>query len=151
MCCRTVVKPIDPEVARAVLLVGQFTQEYPPDGNSYARSIPEEGTRVTATIQADALHLQISPTVSTMADHSHKRLAASVYFEIAAKYAEKVDGTVTQMSNIGSCIEDGVSAKVLAVYPDQPLSWERACVGFQEVLAGGHIHEDFDSEPIATG
>ena len=147
MCCRILVTPIDPEIARAVLLVGQFTQVY--DGNEYARMIPDEGTRVTATIQNDALHLQISPTVSMMSHHSNKRIAASVYFEIAAKYAEKVDGKVTQMSNIGACIEDGVSAKVLAQYPDMPLSFERACIGFQEVLAGGHIHDDFENEPIA--
>lgn len=148
MCCRLTVKPIDRDIARTVLLVGMFSPQYE-GGNIYERSIPEEGTLVTATIQDDALHLQISPTISMMSHHSHKRLAASVYFEIAAKYAEKVDGTVTQMSNIGACVQDGVSMKLLAQYPDMPLSFERACIGFQEVLAGGHIHDDYDSEPIA--
>lgn len=118
-------------------------------GNVFERSIPEEGTMVTATIQADALHLQINPSISMMAHHSDKRLAAGVYFEIAARYAEKTDGKITQMSNIGACIEDGISQKVLAVYPDHPLDFNKICVGFQEVLSGGHIHEDYDSEPIA--
>jgi len=147
VCCRIVCTPIDPEIARTVLLVGMFTQAY--EGGSYDRSIPEEGTRVSATILPDSLQLAITPTISLMSHHSHKRLAASIYFEIAAKYCEKVDGKMVQMSNIGACIEDGVSAKVLAQYPDMPLSFERACIGFQEVLAGGHIHDDFDSEPIA--
>lgn len=146
MCCRMTVVPCDPEIARTVLLVGMFTQVFE-GSNEYARSIPEEGTRVTATIQADALHLQISPSISMMSHHSYKRLAASVYFEIAAKYAEKVDGTVTQLSNIGACVANGVSSKVLAHYPNMPLSLELVCIGFQEVLAGGHIHED--DEPIA--
>ena len=148
MCCRTLIRPIDAEVARAVLLIGMFTQVYE-GSNEYSRSIPEEGTRVTATIQEDALHLQISPTISLMSHHSDKRLAASVYFEIAAKYAEKTNGTITQMSNIGACIEDGVSAKVLARYPDEPLDWDKICVGFAEVLAGGHIHEDDELGDIA--
>lgn len=150
MCCRLTVKPIDPEIARTVLLVGLFTPQFI-GVDIYERSIPEEGTKVTATIQSDALHLQITPSISMMSHHSDKRLAASVYFEIAAKYAEKVDGVVTQLSNIGACVQDGVSAKVLARYPDEPLSFERACIGFQEVLNGGHIHDDYEHEPIATG
>lgn len=125
-----------------------FTQQY--EGmDTYERSIPEEGTRVTATIQDDALSLQISPTISLMSHHSYKRLAASVYFEIAAKYAEKVDGTITQLSNIGACVEDGVSMKVLARYPDEPMDMTKVCRGFQEVLAGGHIHDEDAQEPIA--
>lgn len=143
-----VVTPIDADIARATLLVGMFTQQYE-GGDTYERSIPEEGTRVTATIQAEALHLQITPTISMMSHHSDKRIAASVYFEIAAKYAEKVAGKVTQMSNIGACVEDGISAKILAQYPDMPLSFERACIGFQEVLNGGHIHDEEADEPIA--
>ncbi len=112
----------------------------PTSAISFSRNIPEEGTSVTATITPRSLDLQIAPTISMMSHHSHKRIAASVYFEIAAKYAEKVDGTVTQLSNIGACVADGVSSKLLAQYPHLPLSFERACIGFQEVLAGGHIH-----------
>ncbi len=119
------------------------------EGKDYERSIPEEGTRVTATIQEDALAMQISPTISMMSHHSYKRLAASVYFEIAARYAEKVDGEITQLSNIGACIEDGVSMKVLASYPDHPLDMSRICIGFQEVLNGGHIHDEDADEQIA--
>ncbi len=148
MCCRLTITPCDPDIARTILLVGMFTPVFE-GGNEFGRSIPEEGTRVTATIQADALHLQINPTISMMSHHSDKRIAASVYFEIAARYAEKVDGTVTQLSNIGACIADGVSQKVLAQYPDHPLDWSRICVGFAEVLAGGHIHDDYEGEPIA--
>jgi hypothetical protein len=148
VCCRLTVRPCDPEIARTVLLVGMFTPQVE-GSNVLERSIPEEGTRVTATINDDALHLQITPTISMMHDHSNKRLAASVYFEIAAKYAEKVDGTVTQLSNIGACVEDGISMKVLAQYPEHPLQHSLICIGFQEVLAGGHIHEDYESEPIA--
>lgn len=129
-----------------MLLIGMFT---PQNETIYVRRIPEEGTSVTAMIQADSLSLAISPTVTSMAEHSHKRLAASVYFEIAARVAEKTDGKITQHSNIGQCVQDGVTQKVLAQYPQHPLDWQKICVGFAEVLAGGHIHEDYDSEPIA--
>lgn len=149
MCCRLTVSPIDPEIARTVLLVGMFVPVYQDGGNEFSRSIPEEGTKVTATLLPDALHLAISPTISVMSHHSHKRLAASVYFEIAARYAEKVDGKITQMSNIGACIEDGVSAKVLAEYPNHPLDIAKICVGFQEILSGGHIHDEEADEPLA--
>lgn len=126
-------------------MVGLFN---PLNDRTYERLIPEEGTSVTATINTDYLSLSITPAVTTMAEHSHKRLAASVYFEIAARYAEKVDGKIAQHSNIGACIADGVTEKVLAEYPNHPLDWQRICVGFADVLAGGHIHDDYD-EPIA--
>lgn len=145
MCCRISIRPLDPEIARTVLLVGLFK---PLNERTFERMIPEEGTSVTATINPDYLSLSITPAVTQMSEHSHKRLAASVYFEIAARYAEKVDGKITQHSNIGACIADKVTEKVLATYPNQPLDWERICVGFAEVLAGGHIHEDHD-DPIA--
>ncbi len=131
-----------------MLLVGLFTQTYE-GSKEYSRSIPEEGTRVTGSIQEDALALSISPTISMMSHHSFKRLAASVYFEIAARYAEKVDGTITQLSNIGACIEDGVSMKVLGEYPDHPMDMSKICRGFIEVLNGGHIHDEDAEEPIA--
>lgn len=148
MCCRLSVSNCDPEIARTVLLVGMFV---PRSETVYERDIPEEGTKVTAIINPESLSLSISPTVTNMAEHSHKRLAASVYFEIAARVAEKVDGTITQHSNIGRCVEDGVTNKVLAEYPKHPLDWQRICVGFQEIMAGNHIHEDYSDEPIATG
>lgn len=148
MCCRLSISPCSPELARTVLLVGLFT---PLSETVYERSIPEEGTKVTATVGTETLSLSISPTVTTMAEHSHKRLAASVYFEIAARVAEKTDGKITQHSNIGQCVEDGVTNKVLAEYPRHPLDWQRICPGFAEVLAGGHIHEDYSDQPIATG
>jgi hypothetical protein len=141
VCCRLSIRPLDPEIARTVLLVGLFT---PQNDRTFQRMISEEGTSVTATINADHLSLAITPAVTQMAEHSHKRLAASVYFEIAARYSEKVDGKITQHSNIGQCIQDGVTEKVLAEYPEHPLDWQRICIGFAEVLAGGHIHEDYE-------
>lgn len=145
MCCRLSIRPLDADIARTVLLVGLFK---PLNDRTFERMIPEEGTSVTANINPDHLTLSITPAVTQMHEHSHKRLAASVYLEIAAKYAEKTNGVITQHSNIGACIQDNVTEKVLARYPNQPLAFEKVCPGFQSVLSGEHIHDDHD-EPIA--
>lgn len=129
------MRPLDGEVALAVLAAGQFQ---PLAGNLWRRDIPEEGTSVTATILGSSLELNISPTISVYAQHEHKRLAASVYFEIAAKYAEKVGGRIVQKSNVFGCKPEGsvVAELELAQYPDAPLMWDKVCAGFQAVLLG---------------
>lgn len=146
MCCRTTIEPLDIDVARAVLLVGQFV----PNANAteFVRALEEEGAKVTATFEQNALRLSITPAITSLDGHNGKRITAGVYFELAAKYAEKVGGKVTQLSNVAACAGQGGQNKVLAVYPDQPLNWEAICMGFAEVIAGGHVHDDYD-EPIA--
>lgn len=132
-------------MAKAVLLIGQFV----PVGMGFVRHIAEEGTSITATFETNALRLSINPSITTLDGHNGKRVTAGVYFEISAKYAEKVDGKITQMSNIMACANaNGGSQNVLvAQYPEIPLSWDRVCSGFSEVIAGGHVHDDYD-EPI---
>jgi len=58
---------------------------------------------------------------------------AGVYFEIAAKYAEKVGGTIIQQANVAGCrtLEGQL---LLAEYPLLPLSYDRICNGFKELL-----------------
>ena len=56
-----------------------------------------------------------------------------VLFEIAARYAEKVDGEVIQRSTVTGCTV-GPNSLVIASYPSAPLSYERVCKGFQAVL-----------------
>ncbi|HEY4685287.1 MAG TPA: hypothetical protein VII57_04490 [Dehalococcoidia bacterium] len=60
-----------------------------------------------------------------------------MYFEIAAKYAEKVDGEVIQRATVAGCkLTDRPHELVLARYPSLPLSFDRICAGFQAVLLG---------------
>lgn len=96
----------------------------------------EEGCAVAVTLNS-SFRAAIRPTISMYEHHQGKRVTASVYFEIAAKYAEKVNGTIIQHSTVSGCRgPEGQSDHVLAVYPDQPLLWERVCPGFQSVLLG---------------
>jgi hypothetical protein len=85
------------------------------------------------------LELNISPAISVFAHHYGKRIAASVYFEIAARYAEKVGGEIVQRATVAGC--KGVHAPpelVIARYPAMPMSFERICPGFRAVLLDGH-------------
>lgn len=134
MCCRLTVSPSDPDIARTVLAVGMFTASH--DANRWTRFIAEESTTVVAIIGEKDLRLELMPAVSFYAQHAGKRIAAGVYFEIAAKYAEKVGGKITQHSNVSGCTDGGINSHVLAQYPDMPILWEQVCPGFRETLLG---------------
>ena len=133
MCCRVTVSNLDPLTAAAVLEVGQFRLE----SGVWRRWIEEERCHVTARMGDTYLSLSIEPTISMDSHHDGKRITAGVYFEIAAKYAEKVGGTITQHSNIGACRQGGSGELVLAEYPSSPLDWSKICNGFQRVILGG--------------
>lgn len=146
MCCRTVVKPLNPEIARATLMIGQFKPVYfQPDQPDFAtrweRAVPEEGSTVTVHVIAEGLELSISPAISDFGHHAGKRIAAGIYFEIAARYAEKVGGTVVQRATVAGCTRgEGTKELLLASYPAIPLSFDRICAGFREVFLDG-AHE----------
>jgi hypothetical protein len=127
MCCRITVAPLDPELARLVLRMGMFS---PTDelGLNWRRYILEEGTNVNAILLPDygALRLELSPAVSAYSHHADKRIAGGVYFEIAAKYAEKVGGLITQLSNVPGCTEGGIAEHVLARYRTRRCSGSRS-------------------------
>jgi hypothetical protein len=143
ICCRTSVYPLDVKTAIAVLNVGMFKPVYwLPSNPDYAvnweRSLPEEGTVVNASISDDSLELNISPAISVFAHHHGKRLAAGVYFEIAAKYAEKVGGEIIQRATVVGCkAGDHPQELLLARYPSMPMNFERICSGFRAVLLEG--------------
>lgn len=142
MCCRLSVFPLVPEVARDILLIGLFKPVYwhplhPDVAINYERAVPEESCVVNANITGDSLELNISPAISAYAHHAGKRVTASIYFEIAAKYAEKVGGEIIQRANVVGCKQgDDLSGLVLARYPSQPMMWEKICSGFRAVLLG---------------
>ncbi|HLF78121.1 MAG TPA: hypothetical protein VJB57_11605 [Dehalococcoidia bacterium] len=137
MCCRLTVYPLDLEVAAAVLGVGMFT---PVEGSTTAwrRAVLEEGTTVQAILvpESNILRLELSPSISQYMQHADKRIAGGVYFEIAAKYAEKVNGRIVQLSNVAGCVEGGVAEHLLAQYPDLPMLWDQVCPGFRETILG---------------
>lgn len=160
MCCRLTVQPLDIDIAIAVLKTGQFSPSILP----YGEAVPEElilqawhttkelrrrielddGSThlVTARLvpESNHLRLELSPSISQYMHHALHRVDGGVYFEIAAKYAEKVGGEIKQLSNVAGCTDSGVSEKLLASYPSQPLMWEQVCRGFQEAILG-HSHE----------
>lgn len=142
MCCRTSVQPLDIATAIAVLQVGLFRPTYwPPSNPQYAvtweRAVPEEGALVSISIANDALELSILPAISVYAHHAGKRRTAGVYFEIAARYAEKVGGIIIQKATVAGCTDGPPSQELLlARYPEVPLSFERICPGFRAVILG---------------
>jgi hypothetical protein len=113
---------------------------------TWERRFPEEGSLVTVSLTDQALCLSISPPISIYAHHIGKRVAASVLFEIAAKYAEKVGGEVVQRGVVSGCKVMGQPGDVvLAHYPSDPLMFDHICPGFQAVIlgeSGGHSHGD---------
>ena len=105
---------------------------------NWERAIPEEGTLVNASLSGDSLELNISPAISVYSHHEGKRIAASIYFEIAAKYAEKVGGEIVQRAPVVGCkAPDHPQEILIARYPSLPMSFERVCAGFQSVLFHG--------------
>src|SRR5690606_9365697 len=98
----------------------------------------EEGTTVHASLNGDALELNLRPAITIFGHHNDKRIAASVSFEIAAKYAEKVGGTASQRATVTGCRAGADSpGLLLASYPEMPLNYDRSCPGFKAVLLGG--------------
>ena len=70
--------------------------------DSWERQILSENASVLARLDAfsGVLSLSIFPAVTKDADHLGKRETAGVYFEIAAKIAEKVNGTIIQGDHV---------------------------------------------------
>jgi hypothetical protein len=122
------------------LAIGQFKPVYWSPGRTnvavnWERVIDEEGTVVHAALRDGSLELNLAPAISVFSQHHGKRLAASVYFEIAAKYAEKVGGTIVQRATVVGCKMSGQPQELmLANYPAMPMSFDRVCPGFRAVL-----------------
>ena len=154
MCCKTTVRPLNEELAATILTIGQFTPTSTPEGDEiprfWKREIPEEGSTVNVSLTGGAFEVSIAPSISNYDHHHGKRITAGVYFEIAAKYAEKVGGEIVQRATVVGCTNSGSSGLQLASYPSIPMSYERVCAGFRaEILNGLHTHED--DERFATG
>lgn len=146
MCCRTSVYPLDIEKAIAVLTIGQFKPVYwspgkPETAIHWERLLESEGTVVHAALRDGTLELNLAPAISVMSQHEGKRLAAGVYFEIAAKYAESVGGIIVQRATVLGCKPHETQELILAKYPDMPMDFTKICKGFQAVLLGDHTHE----------
>lgn len=138
MCCRLKVSPLDVQLAEMILLLGKFTPALIP--GAWIRSISsEDGARtisIVATVtDPEMFSISISPSISTYKHHEGNRESGGIMFEIAAKYAEKCDGEISQLANVGDCvIERGGASPVIARYPNEPLMWSKVCVGFRELL-----------------
>jgi len=132
LCCLITVKPLDKVIAETILRVGQFTLSKE-GGWLFEREV-EEKAWVLAGFEGDHLKLTLRPGVHTMADHLPRRLMAAVMFEIAARYAEKVGGVISQHSNIGECRTEHGQDAVIAHIPVRPFRLEDVCLGFREVL-----------------
>lgn len=139
MCCRTVVNPLHIPIALSILQIGMFKPSYTADGSEWPtlweRVIGEENARVTVSIAGQNFEINISPSISTFDQHLGKRITAGVYFEIAAKYAEKVGGEIIQRATVLGCRDEHQeSSLLLASYPSSPMMYEKICRGFQQIL-----------------
>jgi hypothetical protein len=144
------VYPLDIETAVSVLGVGLFKPVYwspgrPEAAVNWERQIDSEGTVVHASLRDGSLELNLAPAISVFSQHHGKRIAASVYFEIAAKYAEKVGGTIIQRATVVGCKPTSSPQElILAEYPAMPMSFDRICPGFRAVLQEATNGMDID-------
>jgi hypothetical protein len=135
----------------SILTIGRFN---PKDGAllesgipmTWQRAIEEEGTFVTVSLAGGVFDLTISPSISSFDHHLGKRITAGVYFEISAKYAEKIGGEVVQRATVAGCRAEDGAGLIIARYPSMPLSFERICHGFQHVLLPGC--DDHEGHPL---
>lgn len=138
MCCKMSVMPLIPKVAIAILTTGEFKpthyDAYKGMNTGFRRRVDEENTFVNAQFVGETLELSISPAISQHEHHLFKRTTGGIYFEIAARYAEKVNGQIMQRSRVVTC---GSGDLVVAEYPRLPLLFTNVCRGFQEVFLGG--------------
>jgi hypothetical protein len=150
MCCKTSVHPLDPELAATILTIGQFvpaslTSDDGEIPRFWKRDIPEEQATVNVSLTGGCFEISIAPSISNFDHHLGKRITAGVYFEISAKYAEKVGGEIIQRATVVGCKDtDQGTGLVIARYPSLPMSFERVCAGFQQVLLydPGHEHAE---------
>lgn len=133
VCCKTRVGPLDKAIAAAVLATGQFI---PNEHGVWERRIEEEGTSVTSYMTESLLIFALSPAVGSMEGHEHKRIAASVMYEMACRYAQKVNGQIEQFGiNVPQCMGAG-NARTLASYPATRFDYSQLCPGFRAAFAG---------------
>jgi hypothetical protein len=145
MCCKTSIRPLDSKLAAMILEIGRFQPasmsaadiEVP---RFWKREIPEENATVTVSLTGDCMEVSIAPSISNFDHHLGKRITAGVYFEIAAKYAEKIGGEIIQRATVVGCKDNAQSGGLLvARYPSMPISFDHVCAGFQQVLLNdGH-------------
>lgn len=153
ICCRTSVYPLETSLAASILTIGQFSPKASAAIEqgiplSWQRYIEEENAFVTVTLAGGVFDISISPSISAFEHHLGKRITAGVYFEISARYAEKVGGEIVQRATVIGCKDDASSAGLLiARYPSMPMTFDRICHGFQAVLLPGEYEID---EPRAS-
>jgi len=136
MCCRLTCEPLLPEIAQSVLMIGQFKPlNDTANDTAWERQVAGEATTVRAVLSGNTLELSITPAISMAIHHAEKRLAAGIYFEIAARYAEKVGGTIRQRATVPGCTDAGKELLV-ASYPSQPMTFDRVCAGFRSAIMG---------------
>lgn len=132
MCCRVTVSPVVPEEVVRVLTIGKLE---PSDGALWKREFPEEGTTLRAQAAEGKLTFSIYPSITNTSSHSNHRLAGAAMFELATRYAEKVNGTIEHISRVLPCSsETGGSTLTVAVYPHQPFTFDSLCLGFRELF-----------------
>jgi hypothetical protein len=148
ICCRTSVYPLETSLAASILTIGQFSPKSSSSEEhgvplSWQRYIEEEDAIVSVSLAGGVFDVSISPSISAFEHHLGKRVTAGVYFEIAARYAEKVAGEILQRATVMGCKESASSAGlVIARYPSMPMTFDRICHGFQTVLMPGHYDID---------
>jgi hypothetical protein len=133
VCCRTTIEPLMLPVAEAALEIGQFVRA----GSIWRRWVEEEQTAVEVRLEPDRLAISLSPAVTHLDGHAGKRVAASIMYEIAAKYAERAGGIIFQSGiNVTECRMEGSGTRLIAAYPDLRLDFGSLCPGFRAVFLG---------------
>jgi hypothetical protein len=141
VCCQLRIKPNltegVKEIAAAVFHTGQFNPWPQEPSWPWVRHLPEEGTHVLAKLEGDHVVINLRPGIHSMLDHRTRRLAGAVAFEIAWRFAEKVNGELWQVATVSGCrVSEADSTLYLARFPEERFQWENVCPGFKAVILG---------------
>ena len=144
MCCRVSTEPqVSGDVfavADELLRIGLFTPGTGEHNNYWHRDMGD-GTGVHAQVDHQGrLVVWLSPSITSNSGHAHHRMSGGIMFEIAAKYAEKVNGIISQHGLVVPCQRElqpdhpNYNHQPIAIYPETPLMYPNICPGFRDLF-----------------
>lgn len=139
MCCRSSVQGIPDSWLFILEIAGFRPLENKPD--HYTRNIGENNWVTARHIEEEErIRFELWPNIGThsLEQHQANATSAAVMFKTAMTLAERGNGEMIQEALVAEChAMNGGPSRVLAVYPNIPLTFDRLCLYFQDVLMHG--------------
>ena len=143
MCCRVTIEPVSPNLHEVLHLAG-----FAPISRDFWDREIRQNDLLLSTVRAENkfthVNLSLRPSIAShdLSHHVRHAAAGSIMFKVAMTLAEACGGTITQEGLMGQCLDaNGDEKRLLAQYPTMPLTFDRLCLGFSEVLMRGVSQE----------